>query len=219
MSVLMWVLWALVLVAQNFSFTFVSRARNSGSLKRHLVAGIASNGVWFIQSLFSYSAFMKIITGAFGIPMAIFAALFYTAFTLTGSVWAHHFSLKTEKGKGAVGASAKYAQIPIEEWEDVKRNLNFTARTVLAMHHNQKIDEDIALFENVQEKSGTDMRSHIEKMNSLRVPVVAPITDEEVTGLRKLPEQLGQLKGLVKADAGVSLEQAAWKNQADGVSV
>jgi hypothetical protein len=42
-----WIIWAGVLLAQNFSFTFVSRARNSGSLKRHVIAALASNGVWF----------------------------------------------------------------------------------------------------------------------------------------------------------------------------
>ena len=44
-----WLLWAVNLLAQNFCFTFVSRARNSGSLKRHVVAAIASNGVWMLQ--------------------------------------------------------------------------------------------------------------------------------------------------------------------------
>ena len=42
------------------------------------------------------------------------------AFTLLGSLVAHYWSLKNEKGKAAVGANKKYAQIPVEEWEQVK---------------------------------------------------------------------------------------------------
>ncbi len=122
MSITMWILWAVLCIVQNFSFTFVSRARNSGSLKRHIVAGIASNGVWFIGMYFAFSAMLKIISGAFGIGLALFAGAYYTVFTLTGSVLAHYFSLKTEKGKSAVGANKKYAQITVEEWEQVKNS-------------------------------------------------------------------------------------------------
>ena len=115
-----WLIWAPVLVAQNFAFTFVSRARNSGSLKRHLIAGIASNGVWFVSQIIIFSKMFAMMTGKYGLGMAIFTALYYTAFTLLGSLVAHYWSLKNEKGKSAVGASAKYAQIPIDEWQKVK---------------------------------------------------------------------------------------------------
>lgn len=117
---LSWLLWAPILLAQNFAFTFVSRARNSGSLKRHLVAGIFSNGVWFVSQLFIFSKMFKMMTGAYGVWMAIFTGLFYTLFTLTGSITAHYYSLQSEKGKTAVGANKKYAQIPVEEWNNVK---------------------------------------------------------------------------------------------------
>jgi hypothetical protein len=53
----------------------------------------------------------------------VLAGLFYTACTVTGSVLAHYGALRTEKGKGSVGANKKYAQIPVEEWESVKRFL------------------------------------------------------------------------------------------------
>ena len=37
--------WALLLILQNMAFTWVSRARNSGSLGYHAIASICSNGV------------------------------------------------------------------------------------------------------------------------------------------------------------------------------
>lgn len=118
-----WIIWAPVLVAQNFAFTFVSRARNSGSLKRHMVAGIASNGVWFISQIIIFSKMFAMMTGKYGVWMAVFTAAYYTLFTLIGSLAAHYWSLSNEKGKAAVGASSKYAQIPTEEWALVKEKL------------------------------------------------------------------------------------------------
>lgn len=117
---LTWLYWAPILIAQNFAFTFVSRARNSGSLRRHLVAGIASNGVWFVSQIIIFSKMFAMMTGKYGIGMAVFTSLYYTLFTLLGSITAHYWSLSNEKGKAAVGASKKYAQIPVEEWEQVK---------------------------------------------------------------------------------------------------
>lgn len=122
-SVWFWTTWAGFLVWQNYAFTFVSRARNSASLKRHMMAALQSNGVWFVQTLFVFTAFKRIIEGEYGWGMALFAALYYTAFTMAGSIYAHYCALKKEQGLSAVGASKKYAQIPIAEWEAVKRAL------------------------------------------------------------------------------------------------
>lgn len=119
-----WVVWAIVLILQNFAFTFVSRARNSGSVSRHAVAAVMSNGIWFAAQLMAVSAFMQIITGKFGWGMAVFAALFYTAFTVSGSILAHFIALRTEKGKGRVGANHKDAHITSAEWREVKFLLN-----------------------------------------------------------------------------------------------
>lgn len=122
-SKMFWVCWAVMLVWQNYAFTFVSRARNSGSLSLHMKAAAQSNGVWFLQSLFVYSAFLKILTGEYGYGKAIVAGIFYMLFTMGGSLWAHYRALKKESGMGAVGANKKYAQIPIAEWERVKKQL------------------------------------------------------------------------------------------------
>jgi hypothetical protein len=116
-----WIGWSAALVWQNYAFTRVSRARNSGSLTAHAYAALQSNGVWFLQSIFVYSTFMSILTGKAGILKAIGAALYYTTFTMAGSLYAHYRSLKKEKGATAVGANKRYAQIPIEEWEKVKK--------------------------------------------------------------------------------------------------
>jgi len=115
-----WLLWALILVVQNFAFTFVSRARNSGHLVRHMQAAIFSNGVWFASQILIFSKLYDYITGKAGLQMAIFTGVFYTVFTVLGSIVAHYWALKTEKGKSAVGANKKYAQIPVEDWEFVR---------------------------------------------------------------------------------------------------
>lgn len=106
-------------MAQNFSFTFVSRARNSGSLKRHMVAAFLSNGVWFASQVIATSAFLEILSGKFGWKMTVFAGIFYTLFTLVGSLVAHHYALNSEKGNGAVGANKKFAQVTKEQWDSV----------------------------------------------------------------------------------------------------
>lgn len=116
-----WIMWAFILIAQNFAFTFVSRARNSGSVIRHMVASVFSNGIWFVSQLIIFTAMFQMMIGKYGLKMQIFTAVFYTAFTMLGSLAAHVFSLRNEKGKAAVGANKKYAQIPVSEWEEVKK--------------------------------------------------------------------------------------------------
>jgi hypothetical protein len=123
MSVSGWFLWGVILILQNFAFTFVSRARNSGSLKRHLIAGFFSNGVWFVSQLFIFSKMFDILTGKYGILSAVATGLFYTGLTLTGSLLAHFWALHSEKGASAVGSNKKYAQIPVDEWNQIKEKV------------------------------------------------------------------------------------------------
>ena len=115
-----WVIWALILLAQNFSFTYVSRARNSGSVSRHIKAAVFSNGIWFASQYIVFSKFMQYMSGAGGWPMLVFAGLFYTYHTITGSVLAHYHALRSEKGQSAVGANKKYAQFSAEEGEQLR---------------------------------------------------------------------------------------------------
>ena len=119
-----WWVWAVVLILQNLSFTYVSRARNSGSLGRHVKAALFSNLIWFGAQLIVISKFMEYASGKHGVLWMILAGLFYTVFTVSGSVLAHYLSLKYEKGKAAVGANSRYAQITKEDWTAVKSMLN-----------------------------------------------------------------------------------------------
>ncbi len=99
-----YVAWALLLILQNAAFTWVSRARNSGSLGYHAVAAIASNGVWFASQFILIDKMVQIIrSGSWA--SAVTMGLFYATFTVVGSVGMHWISLRyLEKGKRKVGA-------------------------------------------------------------------------------------------------------------------
>lgn len=117
----LWLLWAFLLIAQNFAFTFVSRARNSGSIGRHAFASVFSNGIWFASQMVIFQKMFSLMTGNGGWKLGVFTAAFYTIFTMTGSLLAHYHALRSEKGKSAVGANKKYAQITLEDWNLVFR--------------------------------------------------------------------------------------------------
>jgi hypothetical protein len=123
-----WIVWAVNLLCQNVAFTFVSRARNSGSLKRHIIAAVCSNGIWILQLQILLGPMMDHLNGKHGWLMQVLVGAYYTAFTVAGSVLAHYWALKTEKGKAAVGANAKYAQIKIEDWARVQFLLDSQTR-------------------------------------------------------------------------------------------
>lgn len=94
--------WALLLVVQNAAFTWVSRARNSGSYGYHAIAAVFSNGVWFVSQFLLISMVVKP-----GMPKSeiIAMGLVYVAGTVTGSVLMHWISINwLEKGRRKVGA-------------------------------------------------------------------------------------------------------------------
>lgn len=126
----MWLIWAMLLIAQNFAFTFVSRARNSGALSRHIKAALLSNGCWFLSQIITVKALLLMLHGGLGFWMDSWLICFYTMFTVIGSITAHAWALKNEKGKSAVGANTRYAQIPIEEWEHLKHLLTQQAEYI-----------------------------------------------------------------------------------------
>lgn len=95
-------LWFLLLVAQNATFTLVSRARNSGSYGFHAAAAMLSNGVWFASQFILIGMVAKP-----GTPWteAIKLGAIYVTATVTGSVLMHWFSVNyLERGKRKVGA-------------------------------------------------------------------------------------------------------------------
>ncbi len=97
-----WIFWAMILMAQNASFTWVSRARASSSIVYHGIGSVFSNGVWFVSQVVVVTK----ITDAFSAgdtPLLIFTGLFYVCFTAIGSVAAHKILMKIERGKMRVG--------------------------------------------------------------------------------------------------------------------
>lgn len=80
-------------ILQNASFTWVSRARNSGSLKYHAIAAIGSNGMWILvvrQVVLNFDKW--------------YMCAAYVVGAVIGSVLMHWFSMKyLEKGKRKVG--------------------------------------------------------------------------------------------------------------------
>lgn len=97
-----WLAWGILLFIQNFSFTMVSRARNSGSLWYHAVASLFSNGVWFASQLILVDTFIQVIKTS-DVFLAVTAGAFYTVLTLAGSLFSHWFLMKyIETGKRQV---------------------------------------------------------------------------------------------------------------------
>jgi len=94
--------WFFLLMIQNAAFTWVSRARNSGSYGYHAIAAVFSNGVWF------WSQFLLIgMVAKPGMPLSKAALLgcVYVAGTVSGSVAMHYASINwLEKGKRKVGS-------------------------------------------------------------------------------------------------------------------
>jgi hypothetical protein len=98
-----WALWGFLLLIQNASFTWVSRARNSKSLGYHAIASVASNGVWFLNLGLAVN---KINEAWASWPMLAWTVCFYTVFTVAGSVGMHHLLMKhVERGARQVGSA------------------------------------------------------------------------------------------------------------------
>lgn len=98
-----WILWGFLLLLQNASFTWVSRARNSSSVAYHALAAVCSNGVWFIGQLILVNKFMDARKSG-NVPLLILTGAFYTALTVVGSVGMHSFLMKhVERGKRKIG--------------------------------------------------------------------------------------------------------------------
>lgn len=97
-----WVVWSLLLVLQNASFTWVSRARNSGSVAYNALASVFSNLIWFVGQLIVVN---KIIEYKNNPQMLAICAFFYTVFCVSGSVSAQYVLMRwVERGRRKVGA-------------------------------------------------------------------------------------------------------------------
>lgn len=98
-----WALWALLLLLQNASFTWVSRARNSRSLSYHALAAVGSNGIWFLSLGLAINKVNDAMRSDSWGLMA-YTASFYAVFTVIGSVGMHHLLMThIERGNRRVG--------------------------------------------------------------------------------------------------------------------
>lgn len=94
--------WFVLLVCQNAAFTWVSRARNSGSYSYHAIAAVFSNGLWFASQFVMLGIVLK--PGLTSIQIVTYAVT-YIAATVSGSVLMHWVSVNyLEKGRRKVGA-------------------------------------------------------------------------------------------------------------------
>lgn len=57
------------------------------------------------------------------ISWLICATVLYTLACVSGSIFVHWLAMKTGKGKNAGAANKKYAQIPVEDWEQFQKNV------------------------------------------------------------------------------------------------
>lgn len=100
----MYLAWGMLLLAQNASFTAVSRARNSGSLLYNAIASVGSNGLWWIGQAVVITLVADAIAAKDTVSVVV-NGIFYTIMTVVGSVSMQHFLMKkVEKGKRKVGA-------------------------------------------------------------------------------------------------------------------
>ena len=178
-----WLMWAAVLFFQNISFTYVSRARSSGSLPRHLKASIFSNGIWIFSNMLMLGPMFAYLTGKHGIPSQVLSGIVYTVACVSGSLFAHYLAMKTEKGKNAVGFNKKYAQIPVEEWDAMKRYAPITA-------------SDWELFTARVNAAGADL----EQLKQLP-------TKEEFAQVRSLAAQAFDISFGAIPDSGISAQK------------
>jgi hypothetical protein len=117
-----WAAWLVIAGIQNIAFTFSSRARNSGSIMRHAFAALASNFTYALSFALTFKE-AEYLTGKHGFLTAILACFLYATASVTGGIIAHAYALRTEKGLSAVGASKKLAQITVEEYERMAKDV------------------------------------------------------------------------------------------------
>lgn len=85
MTILEWITWGILLMAQNAAFTLSSRSRNSQNIWYHTWASFLSNGVWFVSNLILVANFVEIMKTS-NWKLALGVGLFYTACTMFGSI-------------------------------------------------------------------------------------------------------------------------------------
>lgn len=88
-----WIVWAAVLLLQNFSNGLMGRARMTSSLRYSGLASVFSNGTWFVAQFIAIDKITKLLDQTAWWAV-VGTAIFYVTFTVLGSLIAHHLSMK-----------------------------------------------------------------------------------------------------------------------------
>lgn len=100
-------LWVPLLIIQNFSFTIVSRARNSGSDWYHAIAAVFSNGVWWASQTIIVVTLLDVVENA-DVALWTILTIVYVTCTVTGSVLGGKVARRFfERGNRRVGSYKK----------------------------------------------------------------------------------------------------------------
>lgn len=95
-----WLLWAILLLAQQLSQTLSMRSRATGSYRYHAVAAMCSNGVWWVSQLILVDTTVKLIAAG-SMWQAFGVGAFYTLWCTTGSTAGMWLAHKVEARCGA----------------------------------------------------------------------------------------------------------------------
>ena len=98
-SYTLWVAWSILLLLQQASHTFSSRAKNSDSYVYNTFAAVGSNGIWFVSQIFAIDQILKIITSG-SWQAAVGVGTFYTVFCVLGSLSAQWLALNHIEKRG-----------------------------------------------------------------------------------------------------------------------
>ena len=100
-----WLIWWVILLVQGMSFTWVSRARNSGSVSYATAAGIVSHGLWFATQAFIVVKIVEARADADGLMALVALCAFYVSAMVIGQSLAMVVLMRwLEVGKRKVGA-------------------------------------------------------------------------------------------------------------------
>lgn len=97
-----WFIWAGILLAQQSTFLFSSRAKNSGSLRYSFIAGLGSHSTWYWAQMIFVLAIVELREASIFWKLGGWG--FYVLFCNLGTVAAQHFAKRWEKGASRVGA-------------------------------------------------------------------------------------------------------------------
>lgn len=93
MSTKAYVVWGLLLIAQNFAHTISQRAKNQDRLVYTAVAGVFANGIWILSNFFMVEEIARVI-GTGNVVQGVPAVVFYTVCTTIGTVASQYCAMR-----------------------------------------------------------------------------------------------------------------------------